>query len=292
MVKVPINGRDVYIHETIKYNMDSLRERVEKNWDGLMYIGGYEGDGKSTFAGQIAAYLDPTYNLDRCVFTPEQFLHAIENAKPFQAIVYDEAQDAFDSYNSRDPKTKVIKSKLTRIRKKQLFIIIVAPDFWRINKYLFIQRSLCFINVYSKGLERGFFAFYSRSKKHILYIKGKREENIHVIEPDFRGDFGTWFPLDKESYEKKKDDAEATVTIGGDEEKTSKEENRLIKDSMVRMYGFLSRNNWLKKGAGEATASFLGMKYASLRERLQYLTEKGGNPRETEDVGLDQAQEN
>lgn len=210
MVKYEINGKEYYFDGYLLQNMLLIKQAVEKKWDGVLYIGGYEGDGKSEFAGQLALLVDPTYCLDRCVFNAEQFEEAVENAEPYQAIVYDEAQDVFESTN-RDKTAQEIKSLMTRIRKKQLYLIIVAPDFWRINKYMFIHRSRAFIRVYSTGLERGYFEYYNREKKHRLKIEGQRYEKLCVA-PNFRGRYTHWFPLDQEAYEEKKD--KATSEIG------------------------------------------------------------------------------
>lgn len=217
-MKTEINGDDYYFDGYLIKNLEIIREAVQKKWDGLFYIGGYEGDGKSEFAAQLAFYLDPTYNIDRCVFTPEQFIEAVNKAKPKTAIVYDEAQDVMES-TARDKSAREIKSMLTRIRKKQLYIFIVAPDFWRINKYLFIHRARAFIRVYSNGLERGFFEYYNREKKHELKIRGQRYEQL-CVPPNFRGRYTHWFPLDEEAYDSKKE--EATQNIG--EEKLTKHE--------------------------------------------------------------------
>ena len=219
MVKVEIHGKEVYIDGYLKNALDQIKEAVKKKWDGLFYVGGYEGDGKSLFAEQCAAYYDKGYNIDRCVFTPQQFMEAVDEAEPFEAIVYDEAQDAMESTN-KDKTARMIKSKLTRIRKKQLFIFIVAPDFWRINKYLFIHRSRAFIRIYSNELERGYFEYYNRERKHQLKIRGQKNEQL-IVPPNFRGRFTNWRVLNEEEYEAKKDAATREV-----QEDTSKEEKK------------------------------------------------------------------
>jgi len=205
-MKVDINGQEYYFDGYLLQNLEIYKQAVAKKWDGILYVGGYEGDGKSEWAGQVAYYLDPTYNLSRCVFTAKQFSDAVRNAKPGQAIVYDEAQDVFES-TARDKRARDIKSMLTRIRRNNLYIIIVAPDFWRINKYLFIHRARAFIRVYADGLNRGYFEFYNREKKHKLMIEGRRTETLCVA-PNFRGRFTHWFPLDEKEYDDKKEAAE------------------------------------------------------------------------------------
>lgn len=259
MVKVEINGESYYYDGLLIDNVNLLKEAVKKKWDGVIYVGGYEGDGKSILAEQLAFLFDSTYNITRCVFTPEQFMEAVDNAEPFQAIVYDEAQDAFESTN-RDSLAKAVKSKMTRIRKKQLFILIVAPDFWRINKYLFIHRSRAFLRVYADGLERGYFAFYNRDRKHRLYIEGKRTEKL-VVPPNFVGRFTNWRVLNDAEYESKKD--EATETVGKEQSKPQVD-RRLQLAYGIKIINWLVKNNWLKAGGLQAVQSAMGISKAGL----------------------------
>ena len=257
MVKIPIQGVERYYDGYMKENLEIIRQFAEKKWDGILYVGGYEGDGKSWLAAQVAVFLDPSYCLERCVFTPEQFLKAVDEAKPGEAIVYDEAQDVFEAQN-RDKMAKIVKSKLTRIRRKRLYIVIVAPDFWRINKYLFIHRSRAFIRVYADGLERGYFAFYNRERKHNLYIKGKRTEEL-VVPPNFVGRFTAWFPLDHEAYEDKKE--AATRQLGKEERPAMTKEmaRQLERAAYHRLWNHLRLNQWLRSGfTVEKLASFAG----------------------------------
>lgn len=284
MTKVPINGQEYYFDGYLVQNLDLLKKRVEKDWDGLIYIGGYEGDGKSEFTSQMAYYLDPTYNIDRCVFTPRQFLDAVDKATQYQAIVYDEAQDVMDSNSYRDPIARLVKSKLTRIRKKNLFIFVVAPDYWRINKYLFIHRSLAFARVYSDGLERGYFAFYNRERKHELYIKGKREENMNVVDPNFRGRFTHWFPLDKEQYEAKKDAAEQEALEARNKEEKNQQQPLSADEKLkaqATILKWLSVNNWLKKGGSVAASKFF------LKVDPRTYRQLGAQEKELKDLSVD-----
>ena len=267
-MKISINEQEYYYDGYLVNNLEIINQAVNKKWDGIYYFGGYEGDGKSEFAAQVALFHDPTYCLDRCVFTPEQFTEAVNKAKPKQAIVYDEAQDAFESTN-RDKSARAIKSLMTRIRKKQLFIIIVAPDFWRINKYLFIQRSRAFIRVYANGLERGFFEFYNREKKHELRILGQRNEKL-VVSPNFRGRFTHWFPLDQEAYEDKKDKATEQIGSKGKLELTEKQ---IIAKTVKKVH------SWLKfKGIAvpiKEMAVSAGVNYSTIRNTLSRLGKQG-----------------
>jgi len=40
--------KDKYIDGYLKSNLDLITKKVSKKWDGILYICGYEGDGKTT----------------------------------------------------------------------------------------------------------------------------------------------------------------------------------------------------------------------------------------------------
>ena len=199
--------KDKYINGFLKSNLDLITKRVNINYDGILYVAGYEGDGKTTLASQICYYLDNSFNLDRVVFTAKQFSEAINEAKPKTSILFDESYMTFNTGARMTKETREVKGLLTMIRKKQLYIIIVAPTVFDIDYYIICFRSLALINVYAKGLQRGFFAFYNREQKEKLYIKGKKTHDMKVAKPNFLGNFTKWNILDSDKYEKKKDDA-------------------------------------------------------------------------------------
>ena len=91
MVKVQVGEHNYYLDGYLKSNLDfSINEVKRRNYDKFVLIFGREGAGKTTLAMQIAKYCDPTFDLDRVCFTPEQFLEAVQGAKKFQAILFDE----------------------------------------------------------------------------------------------------------------------------------------------------------------------------------------------------------
>jgi len=196
-----------YIDGYLQKNLEMLKKAVDLNWDACGFFSGFEGDGKTTLAIQLAYYVDRSFNLDRIVFTGEQFKTACLNGKPKTAIVFDESYYAFTSQATMTKSARVLNSMLTMIRKKQLFIFIVAPTFFDIQKYIAVHRSRFLIHIYSKGLERGFFAFYNRARKQQLFMKGRRENNMSVTKPNFIGRFTKWFLVDEAAYDKKKEDS-------------------------------------------------------------------------------------
>jgi hypothetical protein len=205
MVTIKIKDQDVSFDGYLLENLNILQKAVGMDWDGVGYICGFEGDGKTVLAAQLCAYLDPNFNLDNVVFTGEQFIEAVDRASPGTAILYDEAFDVFDTKASWQDVSRRIKSMLTRIRKKGLYLMIVSPVFFEVSTYLTLHRSRFMINVYANGLERGFFRFFNRENKYKLYQHGYKFKDMYSWQPNFIGRFTKFFPLDKEAYEAKKD---------------------------------------------------------------------------------------
>lgn len=210
-MKITIGNDEVYIDHGLKIQLDALNGAVHQDLDGLMYVFGREGSGKTTLAFQIAKYLDKDFNIDKVAWTPEQFISLVKRAKQYDCIVLDEAYLTFANSNRMNHFQKVIIGLLTMIRSKNLFIIIVSPTFFDLNKYLIVHRSFCAIRVYFKsnlqGIERGFWEMYGDDSKLKLYIRGRKDNNLSVQKADIRGRFTKWFPIDKKEYNERKNAA-------------------------------------------------------------------------------------
>ncbi|MFO7881171.1 MAG: hypothetical protein R6U52_01370 [Kosmotogaceae bacterium] len=175
--------------------------------------------GKSTFAMTIAHFCDPTFFfgnvLDRVAFTFEQFMKAVDEAKPGQAIVLDEAILLFMAQDASTYLQKILQKKMTLIRKKRLFIFLVIPSFFLLRIYLAVLRSRFLIHTYTPdGVRRGYFKFYSYDTKRKLFFAGKKFMDMSVTRYDFHSRFvdTDGFFFDKKAYEKKKDEAILKLT--------------------------------------------------------------------------------
>ena len=124
---------------------------------------------------QLGYYLDPTFNLDRIVFSGEKFEQAIKNAEKHQCIVFDEAFNGLDSTGATTKLNRFIVRKLMECRQKNLFIIIILPTIFLLQKYAAIFRSKALFHVYAtaKGI-RGYYRVYNKFNKKMLYILGKK----------------------------------------------------------------------------------------------------------------------
>jgi len=223
MVKFQIQGTDkqYYMNATLAANLDILKKAVAKKWDGFIMIDGIEGSAKTTLASTIAYYLDNNYNLDNVVFTQDQFNETVDNARPGTVIHWDEFIFGGLSTEALNKVQNMLIKKITTIRKKRLYILLVMPWFFMMRPYFAIGRSRCLIHTYTPdGITRGVFKFYSFIKKQKLYHTGKKEYQYYT-KPDFIGNFTDTFGRfwNEKDYDSKKEKAIKELTKEQDKKK-------------------------------------------------------------------------
>jgi hypothetical protein len=203
-------GNDgLYIDGYIWNIAQTLNERVEKDWDGVFWTVGGEGNGKSAFAQQLGLALNADFNLKHIVFNVEELREAIENAEPFDYIQYDEGdQGTGNRGTSLDGELKRLAKT---IRDKNLFINIVTPVFFDRNKYFAITRTLMLFHVYSVNLERGYVRVFDKQDKKHLYMDGKKYWNMRARRATLGErsfirftDIPEGFPVSQDEYKDKK----------------------------------------------------------------------------------------
>lgn len=222
-----MNGTTFGMDGYLKSNLDRAKVLVKKDWDMLFLYDGYEGSGKSVKAMQDCFYFDPTFNLDRICFTPREFTKAIKNAQPYQAVLYDEAYTGLSSRAAMSMINRVLVKMLAEIRQKNLFVAIVMPTFFDLDKYVAIWRSRVLIHVYTNAnKERGFFLFFNQEKKKQLYVLGKKFYSYSKPKANFFGKFSNHYVVDEAEYRKRK--RESLL------KQQSNEEEQLIKEAAMK----------------------------------------------------------
>lgn len=195
---------EFYMDGFLNSALDRALEVIKEDWDMVFVIDGFEGTGKSILTFQMAKKCDETFCLDRVVFTPSDFEKTVLNAKKYQAIVYDEAFGGLNSRATMSFINRNIIKMLTEIRQRNLFIFIVLPTIFDLDKYVAIWRSRALIHVYDDNFKRGFFGFYNKDKKKQLYMNGKKYYTYSKPRPNFIGRFTSYIPFDKKKYVEKK----------------------------------------------------------------------------------------
>jgi len=206
--KIKVGGQNYYLDGYMKQNLDLAKQLVKKDFDMILIYDGYEGSGKSVKVMQDAFYCDPTLTLDRVTFNPNEFRKAIIEAKPYQAVIYDEAYTGLSSRAAMSRINRALVTMLAEIRQKNLFVFVVVPTFFDVDRYVALWRSRALIHIYTgKKFQRGYFMFYSMDRKKQLYVEGKKYYSYFKPRPNFSGRFTNYYVLNEKDYRKKKKEA-------------------------------------------------------------------------------------
>lgn len=186
-----------------------IRKRVTmKDEDYFFVVDGEEGGGKSVLAMQLAFLVDPTFTLSRVVFTPEDFKEAILSADKGQAIVFDEAFRGLSSKGAMSQVNKLLIELMMECRQKNLIVFVVMPTFFMLERYVALWRAKGLFHVYRKKGLRGYWMFFNKQKKKMLYIRGRNKFFSYAWpKSSFHGRFTNHYTLDEEAYRKKKADS-------------------------------------------------------------------------------------
>ncbi len=176
--KKDLNKEDLpfYVATPIFYQLRKGYKKVtEGDQDRIYVVTGREGLGKSTLTMQLAYVVDPNLSLNNIVFTANQLEKRIKEAKQFTAIIFDEGFSGLSSKGAISKENKRLVRLLMMCRQRNLFIFIVLPSFFLLEKYVGIFRSTALFNVLvsRKNFKLRFYKVYNYQKKKELYIKGK-----------------------------------------------------------------------------------------------------------------------
>lgn len=210
-----------------KWDKISGDKLIKQDEDRVYLVDGRERSGKSVFTFQQAKYIDPTFNLNRVCFTPEEFLNAIRNAPKGSVVVFDEAFRGLSSKSSQSRVNKKIVQAMMEMGQRNLVIFIVLPTFFLLELYAAILRSNCLFHIYKgkDGYRR--FRLYNFQKKSLLYKFGKKKGFSYAYpKVKHRNRFFNKYSIDEQDYRKKKMDSlreQDKQTLDDDEGRISKE---------------------------------------------------------------------
>jgi len=195
----------------LKYIPKWKNDVLNKDRDKVLIIDGREGGGKSTLATQLAAHLDPNFNIDKVAFNGDDFMEKIKDPsrKKGDCIILDEAFLAANSRSVMSSMNKAIVGLTTEMRQLNLFVIIVLPSFFDLDRTLGIWRSDILIHTYfDKRGNRGRYIVFNYAKKKLLHLKGKKFYSYGCVKtglPAMR--FNKGYTINELEYRKKKAEA-------------------------------------------------------------------------------------
>ncbi len=188
-----------------KYLIEIVKPSVEKkDFDHVILVDGQEGSGKTVFTLQQALILDPKFTLDKVCFTPQEFIKAVTNAKPHSCIVFDEAFTGLSSRSSLTEMNQLLVALMMEMRQKNLFIILVMPSFFMLDKYAVLHRAKGLFHVRLNKGRRGYWEYYNKAKMKVLYFQGKKLYDYGVVKRHRFGRFREQYTVNEEDYREKK----------------------------------------------------------------------------------------
>jgi ABC-type oligopeptide transport system ATPase subunit len=209
MVMVTVRDKTYHMDGYLKSNLDFVKNRVLFHNDlCVILIDGRSGGGKSTLAMQIAYYLsEGKLTVGDVSFTTSQFAENLNSAQKGDCKPLDEAFDVLNKRTVQSKSNMRLLSMLQKVRSKQIFIIITLPSIFDLDKNLTLNLADVFIHVYRKDFgDRGQYKVYNRKglKDLWLYCRQSMAYSPKVAQPNFKGRFTKFFPIDDIAYEEKK----------------------------------------------------------------------------------------
>jgi len=230
-VEAPVKVEFAWIDPVLAGQLDRIKHSVTKrDLDFVCIVDGGEGTGKSVFTFQIAKYLSHNFTIDNICFNSEQFIHAIKTAPKFAAIVLDEAFSAANSRASLSDVNRALIAVATEMRQKNLFIFIVIPSFFDLDRYFALWRCKALLHVYATNSgERGRYVIFPRTSKKLLYLYGKKTYNYAFPPSPFPPcRFRHQYVVDEQEYRKRKAEAFRKRTMSGRTRKYKQQRDALI----------------------------------------------------------------
>lgn len=225
----PVTDQKYYMDGYLRDNLSEIPRFLKDGWDCVIIISGNSKVriGKSTLAMQIAYFIAWLLNENKkkyglvsqnspvpfdntnIAFDPDGVMKLAANKPRNSVLVYDEGRAGLDSARAMENINKAMQDFFQECGQYGHVIIIVLPDFFKLNETIAIPRSLFLVNVYhDANYKRGFFSFFNEKKKELLYIFGKKkwgsDSKYMSVNDDFHGRFTSYFPINKEIYDEQK----------------------------------------------------------------------------------------
>lgn len=202
---VNCGDKQFYMKENLVIALNKIKKKVlGRDADFVICVDGSEGSGKSVFSAQIGKMLDNSLSLDDICMTAEEFKKRIETAQKNKCVIFDEAYHGLSSRQSLSQINKLLVSKMMECRQKNLFIIIVLPTIFLLDRYIALFRSKVLFHIY-ENKENHYWIGFNEKKKKLLYLMGRK--TMSYTKPriwDFKGMFRGKYTIDEQKYRDKK----------------------------------------------------------------------------------------
>jgi len=271
------NGQELYIDGYLANALNTIAYNIKKDWDFVIFISGDRMTrvGKSVLAQVVGAYLgycmqkmklnDNAFNIDHIFLEGKKMMEYAFNAPKYSVLVFDEGRESL-AKSKMSGFTQDLIDFFTECGQLNHCFVICCPDWFDLKEEVTVAKSEVLINVYRKRqnvtrdifktgekvpvtiFERGYFEFFSRKKKALLYDKFRttRRKNYGMVKADFTGRFTHQYPVDEELYRAKKKDSLARFNERKKKEKDSRE-SLAMKKAKIALNGMIKEFSVTKK---------------------------------------------
>ena len=151
LIESNITSNDVEVQSVIINRYYDRMMKQNKNWLAIMT--GPTGSGKSYSALSIAETLDPSFNLDRIVFTPQDFMRLFIDNKvgKGQMVIWEEAGVTMGARDFMSKVNKAINYFIQSFRSKNTGVIFTLPSMMMIDTQI---RNLAHTLMQPIGLDK------------------------------------------------------------------------------------------------------------------------------------------
>lgn len=186
----------------MKEQLDKAKEKLRNDYDFFIANTGYEGDGKSTLGIECCLYVDPTFGIKRIVFTPEQFEEAFQKAKPYQAILVDEAVEIFGAKTQLRGQQFDNLKRVIQGRYKNLFVVLNVTNLFLLEWYISQERIRGLLRIPKE--KRGIVYIYNLFSQRKDFKFNRQNHHVTYPPPAFVSSFKPYSSPLWEQYLRKK----------------------------------------------------------------------------------------
>jgi len=200
------DGTKFYMDTRLAKALDNIREKVlKKDDDYVLIIDGEERSGKSVLAMQIARKIDESFSLNQMCMNSSEFAEQVVTLSKKRSPVFDESYRGLGKRGVLSQVHNLLVSQMMEMGQKNLFVIIVIPTIFMLDRYVALFRAGALIHVYKdRNGRRGRWASWKRSQLKALYDIGYKNYSYSFPKSQARGRFYEQYVVDEQKYREKK----------------------------------------------------------------------------------------